>query len=175
MRTICLFAAIAQVLGSIGCSTVDSSGSVDDLLGTDRDFYIAERVPLRDRYQYLVDVSISFTNESRHAVYLSRCFPESAHPKFGVSLESPANPGGSAFGPVWACPGHDSPIVVVPGATRVDSITLRGPNVYQGESPLGHLGGMVRLVYHAYSCREPADCLSSETMLRSNEFAIHIP
>jgi hypothetical protein len=60
----------------------------------------------------------------------------------------------SGYERVWACVGHESPIVIAPGATRVDTLPIEGPNTFDGHTnaPVGRLDGDFRLVYEVGTC-----------------------
>ncbi len=70
---------------------------------------------------------------------------------------------GSAYDRVWACVGHESPIVIAPRATRVDTLRIEGPNIFDGntKAPEGMLEGDFRLVYEVGTCHREgeAKCL----------------
>lgn len=135
-----LFAAIAA------CDNNLAAPSPQPTLLTDSASYTA--IPI-GASQVIVKVVTRFTNPTAKSDTLARCFPTSPHPIFSVSLVSPANTEGAAYNPAWACVGHDNDIVVGAGETRVDTLTLHGPNAYDNstERYLGSLEGTFRINY----------------------------
>lgn len=99
-------------------------------------------------------VEASYHNRTEASVYLQRCYPDSEHPIFGVStLDGTME---SAYGPVWACVGHEDHIRVAPGETRIDVLEISGPNSFDGVTgePFGVTEGVFQLGYDAYPCAE---------------------
>jgi hypothetical protein len=164
---------IALTLSS--CTTGPDSGVREAVRFTlDRTEYVA--APIRDeppiRYEFQVIARIE--NQSDHTLYLARCFPDSPLPTFGVRLVAPRNPEGSAYDPVWACVGHDSPIVIPPGATRIDTIRISGPNAFQSGSLIGfgQLDGVFEFTYGASTCSPPDPCSPSQSITLRQRFSV---
>jgi hypothetical protein len=85
---------------------------------------------------------------------------------------------GIAYNAAWACVGHDQPIRVDPGATRTDTIRVRGPNGFDGitHRPIDPIvEGTFRLQFVVQSCRSEGDCpISNEALTHSNEFVVRL-
>ncbi|HEV2736369.1 MAG TPA: hypothetical protein VGV85_16105 [Longimicrobiaceae bacterium] len=173
-RTSCL----AALLALAGCTSVLEPGAEDAALATDRTSYVARYQQGQGSYrQYGFTLVASFENRTGEPVYLERCYPHTPIPVYGVELAGGA--GGapeSGFDPAWACVGHDSPIVVQPGDTRVDTLRIRGPNSWDGRTgaPSGSLEGTFRLVYPAGSCRDVIRCPLPREARSSNEFEVRV-
>lgn len=92
-----------------------------------------------------------FENRTGAAVFLDRCEPNSPRPIYSVEATDPARRGGFGYSPVWACAAHNRPIVVPPGAVRVDTLRIAGPNAWDGRTGerLGPMDGEFRLVYQS--------------------------
>ena len=122
--------------------------------------------------EYGFAVIARFENQSGTSVYLSRCYPDSPHPIYGVSLVEPEDQWGAAYSGVWACVGHNRPIEVRTGQVRVDTLRLRGPNAWQDGIARGVFEGQFRLLYEVQTCREEAVC--SLPRQYSNVFTVRI-
>ncbi len=108
-------------------------------------------------------VIVRFTNSRPVPVYLANCFPTDSKPMYGVSLvDAGAEAGswGSIFNRAWACVGHDRQLQVLPGATRIDTLDLLGPNAFDGitKKPYGTFDGRVRIIYAVQTCRGDGEC-----------------
>jgi hypothetical protein len=112
--------------------------------------------------QVEVRLILTFGNLADTAVSLDRCVPEESYPIYLVDLVLPDNAEGAGYNPSWACVGGVKPIVIGPRATRIDTITLHGPTVYDNQAHryLGVLAGLFRISYGGQS---------------SNEFTIKLP
>ena len=120
-------------------------------------------------------VVATFTNPLPVAVYLARCYPDSPRPTFGIELvgdTAGAGGWGSAFSRAWACVGHDRQFVVAPGATRVDTLDVAGPNAWQGGAPRGRFDGRVRVVYGVSTCPGDGGCPGAGELGASNAFDV---
>jgi hypothetical protein len=115
-----------------------------------------------------------FTNDLVRPVYLKRCYPDWPSPIYGISAADADQE--AAYNPVWACVGHDRPIVVQPGETRTDTLEVRGPNAWDGytNAPLGTLGGRFQLSYEVGTCRSVHDCPVAGRVRASNEFEVYL-
>lgn len=155
-----------------GCSPVPPP-----LITTDRDAYTATHVRDEGTYrQYGFTLIARFQNRTGDAIYLDRCYPDASRPIYGVELLGATRPLESGYDPVWACVGHDNPIVVQPGAERVDTLRITGPTSWDGRTgeAMGRLEGRFRLVYQASSCPREARCPLPEEMRRSNPFEVTV-
>jgi hypothetical protein len=155
------------------CTTGPDSGVPEGVRFTlDRTGYAAEQIRDELPIRYEFQVIARLENQSDHTLYLDRCYPDDSVPIWGVVLVAPENPDGAAYDQVWACVGVDSPIVVVPGGTRVDTLRVSGPNAFQGGAPLGQLDGVFRVGYVAWTCSSPGPCPSSVDFILSQRFSV---
>ncbi len=94
-----------------------------------------------------------YENRTADSLYLDRCGPRDRTPMYGVEAINDTTEG-AAYDHVWACTGHDFPIVVAPHAVRVDTLRIEGPNSYDGKTnaPLGKFEGQFRLIYTVGPC-----------------------
>jgi len=136
-------------------------GREDQLLQTDKTEYTARYTggngsPRRYSFQ----VVTRFHNTQPNRVYLARCYPTSPTPIYGVEAVDPSDRWGAAYDPAWACVGHEDPIAVAPGATRVDTLRLTGPTSTDGRTgePYGVLTGVFRIGYSVHTCRREIGC-----------------
>jgi hypothetical protein len=171
------FAAAATLAA---CSSATAPAAADDVaaaLTLDRARYVAARVsPAGTLPQYAVTVVARLRNGSTEPLRLEAC-GAAPGPIHGVEQVRPAHPDGSAFSPVWGCPAGP-PLVLAPGAERVDTLVLRGPTGVQGGRVLGALQGTVRLTYPATQCPAAGPCeggAARAVRLRSGEVAISLP
>ncbi len=105
--------------------------------------YLAQRTDsVYGRYRYTVITR--YENRGTTPLYLGRCFPETPQPLFSVDL-SDRSQGESAYTQIWACVGHNKQFQIVPGAVRIDTLVVEGPNTYQGGTTIGY--GKVRGTY----------------------------
>jgi hypothetical protein len=119
-----------------------------------------------------------YTNPTSAPIYLWTCYPDSPRPMYSVVGAGQATSNGIAYNGAWACVGHDRPIRVDPGATRVDTIQVRGPNAFEGGTnrPIDDvLEGRFRIMFAAQSCRTEGDCrIGADALTRSNEFTVSL-
>ena len=69
-----------------------------------------------------------YENPTTDTLYLGRCTPEDRTPVYGIMVASDSTED-AAYNPVWACVGHDYPIVIAPHRTRVDTLKIEEHNV----------------------------------------------
>jgi len=162
----------------LGACTLDLTDPAQTGLATDRASYVARYESGQGTYrQFTFTVVARFTNHTAGTLYLGRCYPDSPHPIYGVELvDASRSAWGSAFGPAWACVGHDDQIAVAAGETRVDTLQLRGPNGWDGRTGevFGVMDGAMRLVYHVQECRGDGACPSARLDGRSNAFTVRV-
>ena len=173
-------AAAVSLVVLAACSSAteppnDQTAPPPGVFTTDAVSYLAMPMSPSTLERYSLRVITHYTNPTSATIYLETCFPGNTSPVYGVQLTSPADTLGAAYDPVWACVGHDKQIAVAPGATRVDSLTLMGPNAFDGvtHKGFGVLNGRFRLVFGPQSCTGDGQCPRTADALRySNEFAV---
>jgi hypothetical protein len=117
-----------------------------------------------------------FHNPTADTLYINRCSPTAPTPEYGVETVTDSTED-AAYDPIWACVGHDSPVVVAPHATRIDTLRIEGPNSFDGKTnvPLGVFEGEFRLIYKVSRCwlgRRNCRVLPDEQ--RSQTFHVHL-
>lgn len=176
-------ALAALICTTAGCSDAPTGSPAADLLAnddanftTDRAVYTAtaDRSIAYTRYKF--QLTARFTNNTSQTVFLSRCYPNSGTPIFGVQLLDQTDTWGSAYDMAWACVGHDVQFEVAPGATRIDTYEITGPNAFDGVTgrPFGVLTGRMRLVYGVQGCRGDGACGLTSMMGQSAPFEVRI-
>ena len=144
---------------------------------TDQAVYTATRDPSVEYLRYEFQLVARFTNTTNKTVYLSRCYPDTPTPTYGIQLLGQGvDQWGSAFDPAWACVGHDRQIEVPPGATRTDTFEIGGPNAFDGVSgrPFGTLVGRMRLLYEVQGCRGDGACRLTGSLGHSAPFEVRV-
>lgn len=97
---------------------------------TDVTGYIARLVPgSAPQTQYRFTVISRYENRGSVSLYLGRCFPTSPQPLWSVGLADTSETG-FAYVQIWACVGHDQQFELAPGAVRVDTLQILGPNAF---------------------------------------------
>ncbi|MGH7619247.1 MAG: hypothetical protein ACREPM_18680 [Gemmatimonadaceae bacterium] len=179
--------AEAFLLGLVACSSaaepVVSAPDVDQppppgIFTTNSTSYTAAVDSNLSLTRYNFTIVTRFTNPTSSPIYFVRCNSSSRTPIFGVSLVGQTDAWGSAFNPVWACVGGGGQFIVAPGATRVDTLHLSGPNAWDTPTgaPLGIAEGPMRLSFDPQTCPADPHCVMNTDSLRlSNEFTVHIP
>jgi len=115
---------------------------------TDATGYVAEPIAPSPRpIVYQFTVVTRFENRSGVPVFLARCFPHSPQPMYGV-FPTDSSAIQVAYDPSWACVGHSNQFQILPGAVRVDTFLLRGPNAFDvtKQQAIGVTSGVFRLV-----------------------------
>ena len=133
MRSLRSLSAVVTGLSLLASACASPTGTLPGVaVVTDATSYVAEPVPgTPPRTLYAFRVIVRTTNSSMQPVHLGRCNPESAGPLFGVVLHPEAAGVRSAYDPIWACV-DAQPIVIRPGAERVDTLIVQGPTVFNG-------------------------------------------
>ncbi len=143
----CASALIA--LGCVACAGSEPTSALSDIeVTTDATNYVAQPIPGSAPYtRYSFRVIVRTTNRSLRSIGLSRCYPGSRTPTFGVRLHSDSASAYSAFDPVWGCVGGVPPLTIRPGATRIDTLFVEGPNAFSGVTgePRGVADGLMSL------------------------------
>ena len=136
-----------------------------------------EMVSGQDRYKFLL--TASFENRTGATVYLERCYPHTPYPIYDVVFDNgsgiqESGEGGYRTGHI--CVGHDKPIIVQPGETRIDKLVIYGPNAWTSEKPITKeaMTGQFRLTYRAYFCLELIGCERTDAMQYSNVFTVRL-
>lgn len=127
--------------------------------------------------RYGFTIIARYRNPTAAPIYLARCYPTSRTPSYDVQLLDASQSGGSAYSPVSICVGHDRQIVVAPGRTRVDTLSIAGPVTWSGvtKKPLGVLQGHFRLGYGPQRCPGDGTCeIVVDSLRYSNEFTVHL-
>jgi hypothetical protein len=158
-------ALVAVVPWVFACSETPFAPIAATLL-TDAVSYVASPgAPLGGGHEYTFAVIATFTNKSARVVSLSRCAESTPYPIYGVEVVGKDTT--SAFHPGWGCPAGLW-YRVPAGATRVDTLPLRGPWGADGVTgqALGLFDGTFRLVYLLYRDSDGTDTV------RSNVFSV---
>jgi hypothetical protein len=182
MRYSLLELLIAPLAALVACGTpVPTSGDVvadqfgQVTLRTDGVAYQASPAGGEGPYhRHSVTLVAQLSNEMPGPLYLQRCYPDTPYPVYGVLAAEEGR--GAAYDPVWACVGHDTPIVVLAGQTRTDSLRILGPNAWDGRTnqPLGDLVGRFRLSYRVGTCRGIVGCELPGASVKSNDFEVRL-
>ncbi len=149
-------------------------------LRVDQTEYRAACLRGRGGCSYSFTVVARYENRTAGPLYLSRCRPEDRTPMYSIPLidDSANATEGSAYDGAWGCVGHESPIVIAPRATRVDTLRIEGPNIFDGHTmaPQGKLEGDFRLVYEVGTCSRggEAKCLLPIEERRSASFHVTV-
>lgn len=162
----------------LGCSITVSERAGGQWLTTDATAYTAKRIATGPQSpRYYVAVVATFTNRGSVPIHLVRCYPNSPTPIYGIDLLGRSDDERSAYDPDWACVGHDKPIRVMPGASRVDTLHLNAPIFPRGGNILGATAGRMRLRYMIEGCRwgEAEACGLPTDVDVSNVFAVRQP
>ena len=167
------FAVCAVV--SLSCTSLFGPDTANVLIQTDAVHYEASHVSGEGSYtRYGFSLVARTVNLGRSEIYLARCYPTSVVPVYGVELVDRSNSRGSAYSRAWACVGHDDQFRLGPGDSRTDTLTIAGPNAFDGRTgtPFGILEGRMRLRYELQSCRGDGACRVDGSAGRSNEFTV---
>ena len=151
--------ALLAVIGGTACNAGHSTSPDVQVLTTDSTSYTG--IPV-GKYQFNVTVVTRFRNTTSRPIDLDRCTNAGRSPRYVVSLVRPQNDEGAAYDRIWDCVAGVSPIIVGPGETRTDTLTLLGPTIFldQAKGYRGILVGAFRISYGGQS---------------SNEFDIKLP
>jgi hypothetical protein len=160
-----LATGLALVESCTSTEPIPSSG----LLKTDASWYLADPIessgtPPRRHFRVIT----RFENTTSVPLYLGRCFPDSPRPLFTVAVAD-TKPRDSAYGQIWGCVGHSNQFQIVPGAFRVDTFDVSGPNEFPSGNPVG-IGTVQGLFQMFFDVRlEPGD--GAEPAPREFEFS----
>jgi len=105
--------------------------------------------------RYTFTLVARYENQTGRPLYLSYCPPRYRTPRYRIPAIGDTTQD-SGYDRAWFCVGHDDPIVMAPGTTRVDTLRVEGPNVLDGHTnaPQGMLDGEFRLVYEVGTCHD---------------------
>ncbi len=158
------------------CACADPTGPAreGEPVQTDATVYFARHMGgSGDDSQYGFMLVSRFLNAQADTVFLARCYPDTPYPIYGVHSVDTPHSKGAAYSPFWACVGGSDPIVVPPGATRTDTLQVRGPNSWdQSGEPLGVLEGVFQIGFVARYCRAETGCDAPPAEVRSNGFRV---
>ena len=175
-----LACSASVVTGADGLKLAIGSDGALASFTTDSNSYTATRVEelWPGVFVYGFTVVTHYTNPTPDPLYLWTCYPDARTPMYSVMLAGQPTSAGAAYNAAWACVGHDRPIRVGPGATRVDTLYLRGPNGFDGVThrPIDPvLEGRFQLQFAVQSCRTEGDCpIRDEALTRSSEFTVKL-
>lgn len=151
---------VLSLAASFGCLLPSHAPALNStehgaVLRTDAKSYVAvgNGASYEQRFHFLL-VS-RFENQSQDTMFLDRCYPDSPQPIFTVvdadSAAKIAPDDRPAYVQMWPCVGHDKQIEVAPGAVRIDTLSIDGPNTFDGHTGAGYgkLEGTFRLYFVA--------------------------
>lgn len=151
------------------------------LIQTDETAYDAYWVWTRqDERGYAFELVTQLTNPYPDTLYLDNCRPNNRHPIYAVRLVSASEGAevseGAAYDPGWACVGHNRQLALAPGATRVDTMLLSGPNAFDGRTgeAFGVREGRMQIRFELQQCRGSANCRLPDSLAVSNAFDVRI-
>jgi hypothetical protein len=123
---------------------------------------------------YQFRIVARYDNTTAAPIYFGRCFQNSRSPIYSI-VRTDGPLASSGYNPVWACTGVEDFLILAPGASRVDTILVNGPNMFDGitKEPYGVTSGRVALRYSAlWDCQDPATCKTPDSLWISNEFTV---
>lgn len=131
-----------------------------------------ERIGQISRFRFTVVTS--FQNRTTAPLYLGRCFPNSSGPEFSAFAADLSTE--SAYAQISACVGHDQQFEILPGAIRIDTLQVDGPNSFSSitNESSGITEGAFRLYLDVRTARGDGAPLASEAERRSNRFMVSI-
>ena len=113
----------------------------DGALTTDATGYVAEWIVGTQPRLYQFPVITRFENRTAAPVLLGRCLPDSPQPRYAI-VQADFSRVGPAYNPEWACVAHNKHFQLLPGAVRVDTFRIQGPNLFPSRVAIG---GVFRL------------------------------
>ena len=137
------------------CRVSTGLGPEDVELRLDRAQYVATPIPGSAGTRFAFPMVLTVENRTGRTLYLGRCFPDSRTPLYNLTQVTPSDRYGSAYTPIWACVGHDAPLILAPRGTRSDTLRITGPNRFPSGSSvgLGLLEGEVEVSLSVANCR----------------------
>lgn len=143
----------------------------DGVFMTDATGYVAHRIAGTGAVKrYRFTVITRYENRSATSVFLGRCFPASPQPLFTVVHADASVESGYEY--VWGCVGHDQQFAIPPGAVRVDTLQVEGPNRFDGvtHEPIGVTTGRFKLYFDVRSAAGDGALFAPMALRLSNEF-----
>jgi hypothetical protein len=125
---------------------------------------------------YTFTLVARYHNPTADTLYINRCLPSDPTPEYGIVPVADSTED-AAYDPIWACVGHDRPVVVAPHATRIDTLQIEGPNSFDGKTnaPLGTFEGDFRLIYKVSRCwLGRRNCRALPDEQQSQTFRVHL-
>lgn len=154
-----------EIIGGIDGKNIGEFVCLESEICTDKETYVSQKAEIGNARVFTIVAR--FENKSQFPVHLRRCRPDSPTPIYSFRLLDSDDSWGSAYNHAWACTGHSRHILVPAGASRIDSIRVRGPNVFQNNQVLGLLSGNHQIVYEVTPC-----CGAEERLVYSNMFVV---
>jgi hypothetical protein len=130
---------------------------------TDASSYVAVTVASNALVtMYSFDVVVRTENRSSSPVELHRCFSSDVRPMYGILLVDGPTDTRSAYQVAWGCPASPSPLILLAGAARLDTLQFRGVARANepASAPIEALEGRMRITF------------SSPRPLQSNSFTV---
>lgn len=161
-----------------GCGVTEPQrdlGAVPDgVFTTDATGYVAHRIAESGAYvRYRFTVITRYENRGTATLILDRCLPTSPQPLFTVVSTDSAIESGYDY--VWGCVGHDDQFELPPGALRVDTLRVEGPNRFeQGKlTGIGATSGRFKLSFSVGYASSGGSSHAPAPIRYSNEFLVH--
>jgi hypothetical protein len=160
-------ASIRKVLpGLVLACAMGCDGNVDSepprLISVDQPLYTSSYISGDGIYEtFGFRIVATVTNPGSRPLRFARCTPETTTPMYGLV---PVSGGETAYSAGWGCAGGTSPFVVLPGATRVDTLFTSGPNAWAGtpRQPVGVLEGTLELWVEEEGCDAACEPIRSQ-------------
>lgn len=163
--TSCLTAVLLSVIS--GCSDA-TSPTATAALSTDASAYTATPWDVGLPGAYRFTIIARFKNTGSASAHLPCYSEECTWPGFGVRLVSSDTTAISGYDPVGLAIAYNKSIVVAPGETRVDTLTIVGPTMRGGHTnePIGVMEGTYQLLYASEACNATNGCRSDKFTVR---------
>jgi hypothetical protein len=161
----CLTAVVLSVIS--GCSDA-TSPTATAALSTDASAYTATPWDVGLPGAYRFTIIARFTNTGNTSAHLPCSSAECAGPALGVRQVSSDTTAMSGYDPVWLGIAYGKSIIVAPGETRVDTLTIVGPTIRDGHTneAIGVMEGTYQLVYSSEACNATGGCRSKKFTVR---------